>query len=121
MATAYTKLNQTTEEGGAQPKEYEFLNASDRVRNVSVVWMGATLGCAQCHAHKFDPYSLEDFYSLAAFFADIQEPAIIGMTRVLNRETSWRAIVPAVSQKTISMTASLGAKVSVISWMDVSA
>ena len=35
------------------------------------VWMGATVGCAQCHDHKFDPYTTRDFYSLAAFFADI--------------------------------------------------
>ena len=76
VATCYTKLNQTTEEGGAQPKEYEAMNAADRVRNVSVVFMGATLGCAQCHEHKFDPYPSRDFYSLAAFFADIQESSI---------------------------------------------
>ena len=77
VATCYNKLNQTTEEGGAQPKEYEAKNSSDRVRNVSVVWMGATLGCAECHDHKFDPLSAKDFYSLAAFFADIKEPAIM--------------------------------------------
>ena len=76
VASAYNKLIQTTEEGGAQPKEYEAKNASDRVRNVSVVWMGATLGCAQCHAHKFDPYGADDFYTMAAFFADIQESPI---------------------------------------------
>jgi mono/diheme cytochrome c family protein len=76
VATCYTKLNQTTEEGGAQPKEYEAMNAADRVRNVSVVFMGATIGCAQCHEHKFDPYPTKDFYSMGAFFADIQESSI---------------------------------------------
>ena len=76
VASCYNKLNQTTEEGGAQPKEYEAKNASDRVRNVSVVWLGATLGCAECHDHKFDPYGARDFYSLAAFFADIRENPI---------------------------------------------
>jgi len=77
VASCYNKLNQTTEEGGAQPKEYEAKNASDRVRNVSTVWLGATLGCAQCHDHKFDPYTARDFYAMAAFFADISEPAIM--------------------------------------------
>ncbi len=76
VASGYNKLNLTTEEGGAQAKEYEAKTAGDRVRNIGAVWMGATLGCAECHDHKFDPYTQRDFYSLAAFFADIQEGAI---------------------------------------------
>src|SRR5206468_10775714 len=69
---------QTTEEGGAQAKEYEAKYAADRVRNYGQVWLGGTLMCAECHDHKFDPYSQKDFYSMAAFFADIQEPAVGG-------------------------------------------
>ena len=65
VASAYNKLNQTTEEGGAQPKEYEAKTSADRVRSASSVWMGATMGCAECHDHKFDPYTTRDFYSLA--------------------------------------------------------
>ena len=49
---------------------------ADRVRNVSAVWLGATMGCAECHDHKFDPFSTKDFYSLAAFFADVQETPV---------------------------------------------
>lgn len=73
IATGYNRLLQTTHEGGLQPKEYLAIYAADRVRNVSAVWMGATVGCAQCHDHKYDPYSAKDFYSLAAFFADVDE------------------------------------------------
>jgi len=73
IATGYNRLLQTTHEGGLQPKEYSAIYAADRVRNVSLVWMGATVGCAQCHDHKYDPYTAEDFYSLAAFFADIDD------------------------------------------------
>jgi cytochrome c553 len=76
VASAYNRLLQTTEEGGAQAKEYEAKYAADRVRNVASVWMALTLGCCQCHDHKFDPYSTKDFYSLAAFFADVQEAAV---------------------------------------------
>ena len=50
--------------------------SAERVRNLSLVWMGATVGCAECHDHKFDPYTAEDFYSLASFFADIKEKAV---------------------------------------------
>jgi mono/diheme cytochrome c family protein len=73
IATCYNRLLQTSHEGGVQPKEYIAIYAADRVRNLSAVWMGATVGCAQCHDHKFDPYTAKDFYSLAAFFADVDE------------------------------------------------
>lgn len=76
VASTYNRILQTTEEGGAQAKEYEFIYACDRVRNTAVTWLGATLLCAQCHDHKFDPYTMKDFYGFAAFFADIQEPVV---------------------------------------------
>ena len=50
--------------------------SADRVRNVSTVWLGATMGCAECHDHKFDPFTTREFYSLAAFFADVKETAV---------------------------------------------
>ncbi|MEO1523820.1 MAG: PSD1 and planctomycete cytochrome C domain-containing protein [Planctomycetota bacterium] len=73
IASGYNRLLQTSHEGGVQPKEYLAIYSADRVRNFSAVWMAATVGCAQCHDHKYDPYSARDFYSLAAFFADIDE------------------------------------------------
>ena len=75
IATGYNRLLQTSHEGGVQPKEYLAIYAADRVRNLSLVWMAATVGCAQCHNHKFDPYTITDFYALAAFFADVDEEA----------------------------------------------
>jgi hypothetical protein len=76
IASGYNRLLQTTEEGGAQPKEYRAIYLADRARNVSTVWLGATLGCAQCHDHKFDPYLQKDFYAFEAFFADVVEPPV---------------------------------------------
>ncbi|MBN9521830.1 PSD1 domain-containing protein [bacterium] len=76
VATAYNRLLQTTEEGGAQAREYEAKYAADRVRNFGQVWLGGTIMCAECHNHKFDPYTQADFYAMAAFFADVQEGAI---------------------------------------------
>jgi hypothetical protein len=72
-ATGYNRLNKTTEEGGAQPAEYLVKYAADRVRTTAGAWLGATMGCAECHDHKYDPYTMQDFYSLAAFFADVDE------------------------------------------------
>jgi hypothetical protein len=73
IASGYNRLLQTSHEGGVQAKEYLAIYAADRVRNISAVWMGATVGCAQCHDHKYDPYTIQDFYSMVAFFADVDE------------------------------------------------
>ena len=77
VASGFNRLLLTTEEGGAQEKDYESRYLTDRVRAVGTVWMGQTIGCAQCHDHKFDPITARDFYSMGAFFADVKE-AIIG-------------------------------------------
>jgi uncharacterized membrane protein len=76
VGATYNRLNQLTAEGGAQAKEYISIYAADRVRTASTVWLGTTLGCAQCHDHKFDPFTTKDFYSFSAFFADISEQAV---------------------------------------------
>ena len=73
LASAYNRLLQTTHEGGLQAKEYRAIYQADRIRSVSGAWMGATVGCAQCHDHKYDPYTAADFYRLGAFFADIDD------------------------------------------------
>ncbi|MBI1900789.1 MAG: PSD1 domain-containing protein [Planctomycetia bacterium] len=76
VASGYNRMLMTTQEGGAQPKEYLAKYFADRVRNASSVWLGATMGCCECHDHKFDPYSTKDFYSFGAFFADLKEIAV---------------------------------------------
>lgn len=78
VASGYNRLLQTTHEGGLQLKEYDAIYAADRVRNVSEVWMGATVGCAQCHDHKYDPYTIKDHYALASFFADLGDRGFSG-------------------------------------------
>ncbi|MGY8696227.1 MAG: DUF1549 and DUF1553 domain-containing protein, partial [Verrucomicrobiia bacterium] len=85
VASGYNRLLQTSHEGGIQEKEYNAIYAADRVRNVSAVWMGATIGCAQCHDHKFDPYTTKDHYSMAAFFADIHDAGYNGNDLPTNR------------------------------------
>jgi hypothetical protein len=77
IASAYNRLNRTSAEGGLQPKEYLAKYAADRVRTTVAVWMGSTLGCAECHDHKFDPFTSRDFYSMKAFFADIKETGLV--------------------------------------------
>ncbi|MDG1138110.1 MAG: PSD1 and planctomycete cytochrome C domain-containing protein [Opitutales bacterium] len=85
VASGYNRLLQTTHEGGLQIKEYDAIYAADRVRNVSEVWMGATVGCAQCHDHKYDPYTIKDHYQMAAFFADLGDRGFGGNKLPANR------------------------------------
>jgi len=77
IASAYNRLNRASAEGGLQPKEYLAKYGADRVRTTTTVWLGATMGCAECHDHKFDPFAARDFYSFKAFFSDIRETGLV--------------------------------------------
>jgi len=76
VASGLNRMNQTTSEGGAQAKEYLAIYSADRVRNTAAIFLGSTMGCAECHDHKYDPFTQRDFYSFAAFFADLKEPGV---------------------------------------------
>jgi hypothetical protein len=86
VASGYNKLGMMSAEGGVQPEEYLVKYAADRVRTAATVWLGSTLGCAECHDHKFDPFTAKDFYQFAAFFADIKER---GLYSGANRDGNW--------------------------------
>jgi hypothetical protein len=73
IASGYNRLNQVTSEGGAQPGEYLIKYRHDRVRTTATAWLGTTMGCAECHDHKFDPITTKEFYQFASFFADLKE------------------------------------------------
>ena len=73
VASAFNRVNQVSEEGGIQDKEYIAKYYAERVRTTSGAFLGATMGCAECHDHKFDPFTAKDFYSMQAFFSDIYE------------------------------------------------
>ena len=76
IASGFNRLNMTTREGGAQPKEYQAIYQADRVRNSGAIFLGLTMGCVQCHDHKYDPLTMKDFYSWGAFFADLEETPV---------------------------------------------
>lgn len=78
LSSAFNRLNRTSIEGGIQEKEYLAKYDADRVRTVGMVWLGQTIGCAECHDHKYDPIAQQDFYALKAFFADLKYPGATG-------------------------------------------
>ena len=87
VAAAYNRLGMMSAEGGAQAEEYLLKYAADRVRDVSGAWLGSTLGCAECHDHKYDPFTARDFYAMSAFFADIEERGVYDIGQ--GRDKAW--------------------------------
>ena len=63
-------------EGGADPEEDRVKKTVDRTNTVSTVWLGLTLGCAQCHTHKYDPITQREYFQMYAFFNNINEENI---------------------------------------------
>ena len=78
LATCFHRNHMTNGEGGRDPEESRIDYVIDRVNTTGTVWLGLTLGCTQCHDHKFDPVSQEDYYSLFAYFNSIDESGAAG-------------------------------------------
>jgi mono/diheme cytochrome c family protein len=77
VATGFHRNTMLNEEGGIDPLEYRFYAMVDRVATTGTVWLGLTTGCAQCHAHKYDPISHTDYYRLMALLNNADEPDLI--------------------------------------------
>ncbi len=68
VATGFHRNTLINLEGGSDPEQFRVEAAMDRVATTGSVWLGLTVGCAQCHTHKFDPISHREYYQLFAFF-----------------------------------------------------
>lgn len=68
IATAYHRNTGINEEGGSDPEQFRNEATVDRTNTTSTVWLGLTMGCAQCHTHKFDPITHREYYQMFAFF-----------------------------------------------------
>ena len=73
IATGFQRNPRVNSETGAIAEEFEAETLVDRAATVGTVWMGLTVGCARCHDHKYDPITQRDFYSLAAYFNNVDE------------------------------------------------
>ncbi|MCH2114739.1 MAG: PSD1 and planctomycete cytochrome C domain-containing protein [Pirellulales bacterium] len=78
IASGFNRNTRYNEEGGSDPDEFRVRYAIDRTNTLGQVWLGLTLGCAECHDHKYDPISQRDFYKLYAFFNSFEEPGSMG-------------------------------------------
>lgn len=73
LATGFFRNHKYTEEGGVVPEEYRIEYLIDKTKTYSKGLLGITMECAQCHDHKYDPFSQKDYYSLFAFFNNTKE------------------------------------------------
>ena len=78
IASGYVRLGESSNEGGTIAEELRFNIARDRTEAFGATFLGLTVGCAVCHDHKFDPTTQKDFYSLSAFFNNIDEKPFNG-------------------------------------------
>lgn len=73
LATTFNRLHRQTNEGGSIEEEFRQVYVADRTVTAGTAFLGLTFECSRCHDHKYDPISQKDFYSLSAYFADIDE------------------------------------------------
>ncbi len=78
VATGFNRNHMVTHEGGTIPEENLVNYAVDRVKTTAEVFLGLTLGCAQCHDHKYDPLTQKDFYRFFAFFNTLGDKGLDG-------------------------------------------
>ncbi len=73
VASGFHRNVMTSDEGGLIDAEYRNLYIVDRIATTGVTWLGMTIACAQCHDHKYDPFTQKDYYRLYAFFNNVPE------------------------------------------------
>lgn len=76
VATGFHRNTMLTNEAGSKNDEFYDAAVKDRVDTTATVWLGSTLGCAQCHDHKYDPFRQSEYYRMYALFNNTADSAI---------------------------------------------
>ena len=96
IATGFHRNSLKNDEAGADLELDRVKNAVDRAATTGAVWLGLTVGCAECHTHKYDPVSIREFYQLYAFFnrtaeRDVPAPRPAELTAYERKLAEWEA------------------------------
>ena len=86
VATGFHRNTPINQEGGIDVEQFRVDSVFDRVATTGAVWLGLTIGCAQCHDHKFDPISQRDYYRLFAFMNNQEEPKLTVVAPTVNAD-----------------------------------
>jgi hypothetical protein len=99
IATGFHRNTQINQEGGIDVEQFRIESVLDRVSTTGTVFLGLTIGCAQCHDHKYDPVSLREYYRLFAFFNNVDEPELeLASPEALAERDGVRAEIAAFHQ-----------------------
>jgi hypothetical protein len=104
IATGFHRNTMINEEGGIDPQEFRFHAMTDRVATTGTVWLGLTVGCAQCHTHKYDPIPQREYYRFMACLNNADEPVMEVPTPELVRrraeqQTKIRTMIGDLAQR----------------------
>ena len=97
VATGFHRNTLVNEEGGTDKEQFRVEAVMDRVNTTGAVFLGLTVGCAQCHHHKFDPISQRDYYNLFAIFNNCDEPTFAGPDRGPGA-TAWTTLALQIAE-----------------------
>ena len=97
IASGFNRNHATTDEGGVIAEEFRVEYVVDRVKTTGNVWMGLTMECAQCHDHKYDPISQEEYFQFYAFYNNNADPGM--QTRRGNTAPMLEVVTPEKRQQ----------------------
>src|SRR5262249_51391011 len=104
VATGFHRNTQINEEGGIDLEQFRVEAIIDRANTTATVWLGLTMGCAQCHDHKFDPISQREYYQLFAFFNQSDDPKLTLLSKdVLRRRQRIVADAKALEKRLLEI------------------
>jgi hypothetical protein len=94
IATGFHRQTLTNKEGGVDQEEFRCKATVDRTSTTGTIWLGLTVGCAECHSHKYDPITQREFYQLYAFFnqaseKDLPAPRPDELAKYTRDKTNW--------------------------------
>ena len=101
LATAFWRNHKYTEEGGVIEEEYRVTNNIDKTRTYGKAILGVTIECAQCHDHKYDPFTAKDYYQLYAFFNISKEKGYEGDVSISTPAKTPKLYITAEDRKNI--------------------
>jgi mono/diheme cytochrome c family protein len=102
IATGFHRNTPINQEGGIDLEQFRIESIVDRVNTTGTVFLGLTIGCAQCHDHKYDPLSQRDYYRLFAFFNNVDEPELeLGTPNELARKRQIRSRIDEFHQEVV--------------------